>query len=170
MVFAFHTLEAYVNFIVEKLRPDMLKRPFAPFDKKLGEVLERVNLARPDYTTRPFRTVKELQELRNIIAHGRREVISETHRHSDTEDAPREKGFLETEVSRQKAIFSAQDVKRIARSIQTAARKEFPADPSLKGEPLVGILQIVSRSTSRVPQVRGYCRSFDLGVWGASEP
>ena len=41
MVFAFHTLEAYVNFNVEKLRPEMLvfrRGHFPSFDKKLQEV------------------------------------------------------------------------------------------------------------------------------------
>jgi hypothetical protein len=97
MVFAFHTLEAYANFIIEKLHPEMLdfrKGRFASFKEKLQEVRERLGLEEPDATSRPYSTVLELKELRDKIAHGRREVISDVHLHPETEERRGTLGFL----------------------------------------------------------------------------
>src|SRR5688572_20133205 len=55
MTFAFHTLEAYLNYVGEKLAPDIWKdernyfrkEPFRGFDGKVRKVLELVGVAEP---------------------------------------------------------------------------------------------------------------------------
>jgi hypothetical protein len=153
MVFAFHTLEAYVNFIVEKLKPELLERQewggFLSFKKKLQKLLEALCLEAPDVTIRPYATVWELQRLRDKIAHGRREVISAVHVHPTTEP-PWDAGFLES-VTPEMVANAVEDVDRFAEWIHAAARLKLPADVSLKQEALRGILQITARTTIMPP-------------------
>src|SRR5438093_9995333 len=82
MVFAFHTVEAYVNYVGEKLAPEIWadernyfrKEPFRGWKGKLRKVLE---LAGMEWTPNepPLRTVLELRNLRDLIAHGKSERL-----------------------------------------------------------------------------------------------
>ena len=82
-VFAFHTIEAYINFIGEWIAPDIWKdernyfrkEPYRGWDGKLRNVLELVGLT-ADFTTPPTSTVMDLRSIRDIIAHGKAESIS----------------------------------------------------------------------------------------------
>ena len=155
MVFAFHTLEAYVNFIVEKLKPELLERQewggFLSFKKKLQKLLEELRLREPDPTSRPCATVWELQGLRDKIAHGRREEITGDHKHPATQEPPWDAGFLETFVTPESTAIAVEDAEKFAKWIHAAARQKLPADVSLKQDALCGILQITSRTTTAAP-------------------
>jgi hypothetical protein len=82
MVFALHTVEAYLNFIGELLAPAIWKdernyfrkQPYRGFEGKLRKVMELVSLPlAPD--VRPLKTVLELKELRDLIAHPKTEQL-----------------------------------------------------------------------------------------------
>jgi hypothetical protein len=88
VTFAFHALEAYVNFAGEQLAPDLWadeqnsfrKEPYRGWKGKLRKVLELTQVPwEPD--VRPLRTVFELQRLRDSIAHGKAERFSNTLDH-----------------------------------------------------------------------------------------
>jgi hypothetical protein len=88
VTFAFHALEAYVNFAGEHLAPDLWadeqnsfrKDPYRGWKGKLRKILELTNIPwEPD--ARPLKTIIELQELRDSIAHGKAERFSGTVDH-----------------------------------------------------------------------------------------
>lgn len=88
VTFAFHALEAYVNFAGEHLAPDLWadeqnsfrKDPYRGWKGKLRKILELTNVPwEPD--ARPLKTIIELQELRDSIAHGKAERFSGTFDH-----------------------------------------------------------------------------------------
>jgi len=88
--FAFHALEAYVNFAGEHLAPDLwakeqnsfYKEPYRGWKGKLRKVCELTNVPWTE-DARPLKTVFELQELRDAIAHGKAERFSYAVEHDD---------------------------------------------------------------------------------------
>jgi hypothetical protein len=82
MVFASYTVEAYLNFVGELVAPQIWKdernyfrkEPYRGFEGKLRRVMELVSLpyARD---ARPLKTVLELKELRDLIAHPKTEPL-----------------------------------------------------------------------------------------------
>jgi hypothetical protein len=152
MVFAFHTLEAFVNFIADKLCPELLERHrgrFLPFKEKLQKLLEGLFLEVPDASVRPYATVWELKKLRDKIAHGRYEKFSDVHDHLATEEPPWDPGFLEASVTPEAVAVAVEDVEKFADWIQAAARRRLPSDDSLKQhEALGGIIEISWGSTT----------------------
>lgn len=96
VTFAFHAVEAYVNFAGEHLAPDwwadernsFRKEPYRGWRGKLRKVLELTTGPWED-TARPLKTVLELQDMRDSIAHGRAERFSDTAIH----DGPMDDSF-----------------------------------------------------------------------------
>jgi len=96
MVFAFHTIEAYLNFVGERLAPEIWqpernsfrKEPYRGFDGKLRKVLELVGFPWLDPVPRPLKTVLELKELRDIIAHAKPEKFTDPIYHPDNTEPP----------------------------------------------------------------------------------
>lgn len=85
MVFAFHTVEAYLNFLGGLLAPEIWKNerkyfrkePYRGFEGKLRKVMELVSLEW-DESNRPLKTILELKDLRDSIAHPKPEKVSGT--------------------------------------------------------------------------------------------
>lgn len=95
MVFASHTVEAYLNFIGERIAPDIWKdernyfrkQPYRGWEGKLRKVLELVGMAcSPDIP--PLKTVLGLKELRDLIAHGKPEKLAGEIIHPQGTDSP----------------------------------------------------------------------------------
>jgi hypothetical protein len=84
MVFAFHAVEAYLNYVGEQLAPEIWKdernffrkEPYRGWDGKLRKVMELVNLPWPEPAVRPLKTILELKRLRDLIAHGKSERLT----------------------------------------------------------------------------------------------
>lgn len=84
MVFAFHTVEAYLNFAGELLAPELWrherdffgKEPYRGWNGKLKKVMELVALPAPERGARPLKTILELKRLRDLIAHGKSEWLA----------------------------------------------------------------------------------------------
>ncbi|TWC27597.1 MULTISPECIES: hypothetical protein [unclassified Pseudomonas] len=62
------TFESRLNFIGEKKVDGWIERD--RFPEKLKNIQKALNLA-PNYSVRPYSSVKQLQDFRNIIAHGK---------------------------------------------------------------------------------------------------
>jgi hypothetical protein len=84
LVFAFHTLEGYINFIGERLEPNLWakeRRAFRSVMDKFYKILELVSLS-PDLPARPFSSVNWLKGFRDVIAHAKTErfarILEET--------------------------------------------------------------------------------------------
>lgn len=96
MVFAFHTVEAYLNFVGERLAPEVWRdernyfrrEPYRGWDGKLRKVMELVGMPCPDLVKRPLKTILELRELRDLIAHPKPEKLTREIVHDDGTEAP----------------------------------------------------------------------------------
>ena len=103
MVFALHALEAYLNFVGERVAPEIWKDereffrnvPYRGFDGKVRKVLELVGLAEPACDIRPYSTVWVLKDLRDLIAHAKPMTFVKVIEHSSEEELL----FLESPLS-----------------------------------------------------------------------
>lgn len=130
MVFAFHALEAYLNYIGEHLAPEVWanereffqKQPYRGFDGRIRKIFELCEIAESDRGTRPYSTVWLLKDLRDFIAHGKTEKISQVVEHGAHEEAPWAKTQLSEYVTKERAYEARDDIAAIAQQIHDAAR------------------------------------------------
>ena len=96
MVFGFHTVEAYLNFVGERLAPEIWqdernyfrREPYRGWYGKLRKVMELVGMPRPELVERPLATILELRELRDLIAHPKPEKLTSEIVHAEGTEAP----------------------------------------------------------------------------------
>lgn len=129
MVFAFHTIEAYFNFVGERLAPEIWKdernffrqEPYRGWGGKLSKILELVGLSlTPD--SRPQKTIFELKQLRDLIAHGKAEKRSGVLLHREGTDAPYPEFTLRSMFTpKEKITMAIQDVDQFANQIHALA-------------------------------------------------
>jgi len=152
MVFASHALEAYLNFVGERLAPEFWKderKHFRPtgFAGKILKVLELCQIEEPSKIERPYSTVWMLKALRDRIAHAKPERFSATRWHSANEEPDLFRKPLDGVVTHENALAAADDLKKFVRPIHEAARAKIQ-DVGLGTE---AFGRIVQRSTgSRV--------------------
>ena len=157
MVFAFHTVEAYINFVGENLAPDLWadeqnyfrKQPYRGWNGKLRKVLELVNIEwAPDQ--RPLKTLLALKELRDAIAHGKAERFSDA-----IQPAPPDDGMPWLPTSRIRSMVTPKgtlddmltDVKALLDRIHKEAAPRIN-DPFHAACAVEGPSAWISRSTS----------------------
>lgn len=94
-VFAYHTVEAYLNYVGERIAPEIWqdernyfrREPYRGAEGKLRCVMDLVRLPwTPD--ERPLKTILGLKYFRDLIAHGKSEKLSETVIHPMGTRAP----------------------------------------------------------------------------------
>jgi hypothetical protein len=135
MVFALHSMEAYLNFIGDRLAPDVWARereyfakdPYRGFAGKVRKVLELVNLAEPPKDQRPYSTIWLLKNLRDQIAHPKTEHYSFTTAQSPDSDVrafyvPPFQGL----VTPENAAMAYEDVEKFANTIHELAKPLLP--------------------------------------------
>lgn len=96
MVFGFHTVEAYLNFVGERLDPETWQnervffrnKPYRGWNGKLRKVMELVELPWPEPVERPLKTILELKKLRDLIAHPKPEKLASEMTHTEDTEAP----------------------------------------------------------------------------------
>ena len=76
-VFAAFSLEAYLNHLGPLRFKCWEELERLPIESKLALLLEDLNES-PDFSSRPFQTVKDMLRFRNQLAHGRSERVEET--------------------------------------------------------------------------------------------
>jgi hypothetical protein len=158
MIFAFHTLEAYLNFVGERLAPSIWKdernyfrnEPYRGFDGKVRKILELCNITEPDRTNRPYSTIWYLKDLRDFIAHGRPEKFSDYIDHSPDQETSLFRTPFGNLVTQTKACHAEEDVKAFLDMIHSAA-KPLVNDIWFGEDALGGILQYSSGSTTMAP-------------------
>jgi hypothetical protein len=131
MVFAFHTLEGYLNYVGSQLAPELWRRErneqsIQSFSKKATKIFELCCVPEPDKTARPYKTIWDLQDLRDKIAHPKPIPFIEKVHHTGEEPAPKPNyapfGDL---VSYEKALVAAHDVKKLIAVIHKAASRKI---------------------------------------------
>ena len=133
MIFAFHALEAYLNFVGERLAPDIWKdernyfrnKPYRGFDGKVRKVLELAGVVEPPRDSRPYSTVWTLKYLRDLIAHAKVEEFGEVVDHSVDEEPSLHHTPLDELITRSNAEQARDDVAAFVELIHTAARPKI---------------------------------------------
>jgi hypothetical protein len=147
MVFAFHTVEAHLNYVGEKLAPDLWKdernffrkEPYRGFDGKLRKVMELVGLAWPEPVERPLKTILELKNLRDRIAHGKSEKLTGEVLHENEADSTSPISTLRSLVTpKEKLAPVLPDVEDFLNHIQTLAAPMVKGDVWFRSEALRG--------------------------------
>jgi hypothetical protein len=147
MVFAFHCMEGYLNFIGEKIAPELWADEKTAFRDtgltgKLTAICERCGIHVPKKGT-----LSELKTLRDRMAHPKIYKTSKTVEFAEDNPPPLfAKSYLSSLVSHQKALKARDDVKRIADEIHGAAVSRFP-HAALGHDALEGIFSMRSSST-----------------------
>lgn len=146
MVFAFHTVEAYLNFVGERLAPEIWKdeqnyfrrEDYRGFKGKLRKVMELVELDFPP-EERPLKTIYELKELRDMIAHGKPEKQAGEIVHPEGSEIPLAVSTLRSMFTpREKLTTAVCDVKSFLNQIHTRAAPKVKDDPWFGTEALRG--------------------------------
>jgi hypothetical protein len=130
MVFAFHAMEAYLNYVGLRLAPEIWsdeKKYFAKsgFNGRLREVMERSGLSwNPG--KRPLQTVLQLKKLRDAIAHGKPEKLAGNVVHAEDAAAPYPKFKLRPMFTpKSKMERAVHDVEQLANEIQIHAKQKL---------------------------------------------
>ena len=130
MVFAFHALEAYLNYVGEHLAPDIWKdeqnffkkQPYRGFAGKMKKVLELVELTEPDPDSRPYITVWLLKDLRDLIAHGKVERHTTVVEHGHGEEPLWHPTPLDDLITEANAQQAHDDIKSFAQQLHDLAK------------------------------------------------
>ena len=152
MVFALHSIEGYINFLGERVAPELWEDERATFKgasltEKLKVVCERCGIGAPPKGKRPYSTVLELKGLRDKIVHPKTQTIKRSIGFDADHPPPLfAESLLATLVSPQKALRARDDVKRIVHELHNAAVAKFP-NLGLGDDPLEGILRTRATST-----------------------
>lgn len=130
MVFAFHTLEAYLNHVGQKLDPDtwkdernfFRKEPYRGFDGKVRKVLDLVGIPEPLRDQKPYSSIWVLKDLRDLIAHAKTERIEATYHHRADQMAPFHTPYLTKSVAASASALVWQDVHDFIETVHRHAR------------------------------------------------
>ena len=157
MVFALHTLEAYLNFVGDLLAPDTWKderkffriEPYRGFDGKLRKVLELVGISEPARDIRPYSTVWFLKDFRDLISHAKPERFKSTKDHSVDEEPQLHHMPFDERITRENAERARDDIAAFIEMIHVAAKPRVPKDKAawFGSVALEGLLQIASGHT-----------------------
>jgi hypothetical protein len=156
MVFAFDTLEGYLNYVGGRLAPKLWKnerrdKSIRSFSGKATKVFELCGLQEPDKTTRPYKTIWDLQELRDKIAHPKPIRFDRVIYHTDNEPDPNsDHDPLSGLVSLEKTVTAVEDVEELIAAIHNAASLKID-DMWFGKEGLSGPLSYAERSTTLAP-------------------
>lgn len=151
-VFAYHTVEAYLNYVGEKIAPDIWKdeqkyfqkQPY-PYRGALGKLRWLMNEVGLVWTPndRPLKTILELKEIRDLIAHGKVEKLDGVVVHpTDTNAPPPVSKLRELIAAKGTLALVLPDVEEFLDAIQIHAkpllkkRDVWFGDKALQGTPM----------------------------------
>jgi hypothetical protein len=158
MVFALHCIEGYLNFVGEKILPELWKDEKKNFSRtgiggKLSKICECCGIAVPDKGRRPYSTVSELKKLRDKMAHPKTHRVRKKMEFVEDKPPPLfVRSYLASLVGHKKALRAQCDVKRIADEIHSAAVSRFP-HVGLGPDALEGIQSMRTTSTRLIGQL-----------------
>jgi hypothetical protein len=129
-VFAYNTVEAYLNYVGERIAPEIWvdewnyfrNEPYRGAFGKLRKIMDLVGLPWTP-ADRPLKTVLELKEIRDLIAHGKPEKLQGTVIHARGTLAPYPASTLRTmAASRDLRLVILPDVESFLDDIQRRAK------------------------------------------------
>jgi hypothetical protein len=146
MVFALLSFEAYLNFLGERLAPEIWKDernffrnvPYRGFEGKVRKVFELCRIPEMGRTERPYSTVWKLKDLRDLIVHGKSEKISMTLEHQDDASRSFHNVELYRLVSLENAYQARDDIYAVSLRLHGAAREAFDGSIPRRTDPWFG--------------------------------
>jgi hypothetical protein len=151
MVFTSHALEGYLNFLGDKIAPELWVNEQEHFkgtglDGKLAVLHEKCGLPMLEKGKRPYSTITDLKRLRDKIAHPKT-IKTETKKEYDEGKEPPlfPQSYLDKAVTHQKAHRAMTDVKRVIERLHAEALLKFP-NAKLGAKSLTGVLSTNSSS------------------------
>jgi hypothetical protein len=148
-VFAYHTVEAYLNYVGERIAAEIWQRernyfrkePYRGAEGKLRCVMNLAQLPwRPE--ERPLKTILDLKYFRDLIAHGKSEKLRNTVIHQMGTHAPDPVSQLRVIAEQRDTLAMVlPDVEGFLDAIQTRARPLLKVkdlwfeDKALEGPP-----------------------------------
>jgi hypothetical protein len=156
MVFAFHTVEAYLNYLGEYLAPQIWQdernyfrnEPYRGFNGKLRKILELIDYPWRDPAPYPIDKILELKELRDLIAHARPEHHTETVNHPDGTEPPIIISRLHSMVNPEARNQTLLAVEKLLEDIHSKAIPII-SEQSFARYALSGPTQYIFRTTSK---------------------
>jgi hypothetical protein len=144
MVFAFHTLEAYRNFLGDRIDPKFWKKErdhfrISGFAGKLVKVAGLVGVGPTFSTENAYGSVTLLKSLRDWIGHAPTEKISEVVVHEAGERPEMGMPLFGGMVTHEHALTAVADVKVFIEMLHVAARPKLPYDSWLQESAFSGV-------------------------------
>jgi len=145
MLMAYLTYEAYLNFIGDRLFPQIWqdekkffnKNPYKGTEGKLKYIIKQLNLSKVDAGKRPYQTIKKLEELRDFLSHGKVIKYKKVIKHHRNQEPPlfysiKKELFKNINIQR-----SIEDIKSFIEELHSKIRPHvedpFFGDMALKG-------------------------------------
>ena len=152
MVFCYHALEGYLNFVGEKIAADLWKDEKKEFSDtgiagKLTAICNVCEIDVFDGSRRPYSTVIALKKLRDSMAHPKTQKTDHRKEFIEGKTLPLFRpSYLAQLVSHQKAIRARDDVKSVAARIHSAALSRFPY-VQIGDDPFEGMISMNTATT-----------------------
>jgi hypothetical protein len=128
MVFAFNTLEGYLNYVGSHLAPTLWEderneKSIRSFSGKAAKVFDLCEIPEPDKAVRPYKTIWELQVLRDKIAHPKPIPFRKKFHYTEEELAPSPNYIppLDELISLENVLTTVHDVQELIAVIHAAA-------------------------------------------------
>ena len=146
LVFASLAVEGNINYAGARLAPEAWKderkyfsqEPYRGLTGKLKKVSELVSVTW-DPEAKPLKSILELKNLRDLIAHAKPEKHEGTLDHSvEVEYKPLTGDFLSKRITKCARIAGLQAVEQFVEALHLAARNKTPHDPYFRFEALGG--------------------------------
>ena len=107
MLLAYLTLESYVNFLGDRLAPEIWKierdffnkHPYKGMSGKLKKIFEIIEVDEPNKGKRPYQTIQKLKQLRDYLSHGKPDKYTKVVIHHKDEAPPLFHSKLDTLAS-----------------------------------------------------------------------
>lgn len=152
MVFSYHALEGYLNFVGAKIAPDLWKDEKTEFSDtgitgKLTAICNRCGIDVLEKSRRPYSTMLALKKLRDSMAHPKTQKTNHRKEFVEGKTLPLFRpSYLAQLVSHQKAMRARDDVRSIAARIHSVALSRFP-NVHMGDDPFEGMISMNSAMT-----------------------
>ena len=148
MLMAFLTYESYINFLGDRLGPEIWKRekeyfnknPYKGLEGKLKKVHEMCDISNIQKHKRPYQTIKDLSSLRTYLSHGKPDKYEKVVKHERGKDPGMFYAKINQMVSEKHLNAAIHDVEEFIEFLHKKARR-VGDEVSLDEKALEGVLQ-----------------------------
>ena len=156
MLMAYLTYEAYINFLGDRVAPEVWKTervffntdPYRGIAGKLRKISEVCDIRNLNKGERPYQTINELCKLRDYLSHGKTDKYEVEIAHSRTDNPSLFQSSLLELVTPETMKRALEDVKTFIDFLHLRAAP-YVKDSMFGDKPLEGIIEHSAGDTSR---------------------